>query len=79
MPSRRGPAVAVTVNGKIYVIGGAAVHPASTEVALQPAWPHRSVSTVEEYDPKSNTWSQRSSMPTSPNHAAVGVVDDKST
>lgn len=77
MPSKRGSAVAATVNGKIYVMGGAAVHPGSSEIALQPARPHRSVGTVEEYDPKTNTWSERSSMPTARNHAAVGVVNNK--
>ena len=77
MPSKRGSAVAATVNGKIYVIGGAAPHPGSSETALYPARPHRSVDTVEEYDPKTNTWFQRSSMPTARNHAAVGVVNDK--
>lgn len=77
MSTKRGSAVAATANGKIYVIGGAAVHPGSSEPALQPARPHRSVDTVEEYDPKTNTWSERSSMPTARNHAAVGVVNNK--
>ena len=77
MPMKRGSAVAATANGKIYVIGGAAVHPGSSEPALQPTRPHRSVDTVEEYDPKTNTWSERSSMPTARNHAAVGVVNNK--
>lgn len=77
MPSKRGSAVAATVNGKIYVIGGASLHPGSSETALYPARPHRSVSTVEEYDPKTDTWSERSSMPTARNHAAVGVVNNK--
>lgn len=77
MPTKRGSAVAATVNGKIYVIGGAALHPGSSELALYPARPHRSVDTVEEYDPKTNTWSKRSSMPTARNHAAVGVVNNR--
>ena len=77
MATKRGSAVAGTVNGKIYVIGGAAVHPGSSEPALHPARPHRWVGTVEEYDPKTNTWSERSSMPTARNHAAVGVVNNK--
>jgi N-acetylneuraminic acid mutarotase len=77
MPSKRGSAVAATVNGKIYVIGGAALHPGSNETALYPTRPHRSVGAVEEYDPKTNTWSERSSMPTARNHAAVGVVNSK--
>lgn len=77
MPTKRGSAVAATANGKIYVIGGAALHPGSSEPSLQPTHPHRSVDTVEEYDPKTNTWSERSSMPTARNHAAVGVVNNK--
>ncbi len=77
MPTKRGSAVAATVNGKIYVIGGATVHPGSSEPALHPTRPHRSVGTVEEYDPKTNTWSERSSMPTARNHAAIGVVNNK--
>ncbi len=77
MPSKRGSAVAATVNGKIYVIGGAALHPASRETALYPARPHRSVDTVEEYDPQTNRWSVRSSMPTARNHAAIGAVNNK--
>jgi len=64
MPSKRGSAVTATVNGKIYVIGGAALHPGSRETALYPVRPHRSVGTVEEYDPKTDAWSERSSMPT---------------
>lgn len=77
MPTKRGSAVAAAVNGKIYVIGGAAPHPGSSEPALHPARPHRSMSNVEAYDPKTNTWSDRSSMPTARNHAAVGVVNNR--
>src|SRR2546421_10187154 len=77
MPTRRGSPVAATVGGKIYVIGGASTHPGSGEPAVHPARPHRSVATVEEYDPPSNTWRARSPMPTARNHAAVGVVNGK--
>ncbi|WHZ26534.1 MAG: hypothetical protein OJF51_001329 [Nitrospira sp.] len=77
MPSKRGSAVAAAVNGKIYVIGGAGLHPGSSETALYPARPHRSVDTVEEYDPQTNSWSVRSSMPTARNHAAIGAVNNK--
>ncbi|MBS0169568.1 MAG: hypothetical protein JSR62_04380 [Nitrospira sp.] len=77
MPTKRGSAVAAAVNGKLYVIGGAAMHPGSKEPALQPTRPHRSVDTVEEYDPATNTWSARASMPTARNHAAVGAVRGK--
>jgi N-acetylneuraminic acid mutarotase len=77
MPTRRGSPVAATVNGKIYVIGGATTHPGSSEPAVHPARPHRAVGTVEEYDPATNTWRARSPMPTARNHAAVGVVNGK--
>jgi N-acetylneuraminic acid mutarotase len=77
MPTKRGSPVAATVNGKIYVIGGASVHPGSSEPAVLPTRPHRSVSAVEEYDPATNTWRARSPMPTARNHAAIGVVNNK--
>lgn len=77
MPTKRGSPVAAAVGGKIYVIGGATTHPASTEPSVHPARPHRAVGTVEEYDPATNTWRARSPMPTARNHAAVGVVGGK--
>jgi N-acetylneuraminic acid mutarotase len=77
MPTKRGSPVAATVNGKIYVIGGASTHPGSPEPAVLPTRPHRSVGTVEEYDPATNVWRARSPMPTARNHAAIGVVNDK--
>src|SRR5207302_9557276 len=48
-----------------------------TEPAVLPTRPHRSVGTVEEYDPATNTWRARSPMPTARNHAAIGVVNNK--
>jgi N-acetylneuraminic acid mutarotase len=39
MPSRRGAAAAAVVDGKIYVIGGAGLHPGSKETSLHPAPP----------------------------------------
>ena len=77
MPSKRGAAVAAVVGGKIYVIGGAALHPGSKETSLHPARPHRAVDTNEVYDPATNTWEKRQTMPTARNHAAIGVVNNK--
>jgi N-acetylneuraminic acid mutarotase len=77
MPTKRGSPVAAAVGGRIYVIGGATTHPGSPEPAVHPARPHRSVGTVEEYDPATNTWRARSSMPTARNHAAIGAVNNK--
>jgi N-acetylneuraminic acid mutarotase len=77
MPTKRGSSVAAVVGGKIYVIGGASTHPGSSEPAVHPARPHRSVGTVEEYDPGTNSWRPRSPMPTARNHAAIGAVNNK--
>ena len=77
MPSKRGSALAAVVGDKIYVIGGAALIPGSKETAIFPTHPHMSVGTVEEYDPATNTWRERSAMPTPRNHAAIGVVAGK--
>jgi N-acetylneuraminic acid mutarotase len=77
LPTRRGSPNAAVVNGKIYVIGGAGFHPGSRETAVHPARPHRSLATNEVYDPATNTWESRSTMPTARNHAAAGVVNNK--
>jgi N-acetylneuraminic acid mutarotase len=77
MPTRRGSPVAAAVGDKIYVIGGATTPPGSKETVVHPARPHVSVATVEEYDPATNSWRQRASMPTPRNHATAGVVNGK--
>jgi N-acetylneuraminic acid mutarotase len=77
LPSKRGSAVAAVAGDKIYVIGGATTPPGSKETAVHPARPHVSVGTVEEYDPATNSWRQRSPMPTPRNHATAGVVNGK--
>ena len=77
MPSKRGAAAAAVVGGKIYVIGGAGLHPGSKETAVHPARPHRSVDTNEVYDPATNSWATRQTMPTARNHAFIGAVNNK--
>lgn len=77
MPTPRGAGVAALVGGRIYVIGGASVHPGAQLVGLTPTGPHRSLDTNEVYDVAKNTWQTRSPMPTARNHMAVGVVNGK--
>jgi len=77
LPSKRGSANAIVHQGKVYVIGGAGVHPGSKETAVHPARPHRSLGTNEVYDPATNSWESRQSMPTARNHAAAGIVNNK--
>ena len=77
MPTKRGSPVAAVVGDRIYVIGGATVPLNSKEVSIHPARPHRSVGTVEEYDPAANTWRERTPMPTPRNHATGGAVNNK--
>lgn len=77
LPTKRGSPNAVVHDGKIYVIGGAGIHPGSKETAVHPARPHRSLGTNEVYDPATNTWETRQPMPTARNHAAIGVVNNK--
>ena len=77
MPTARMAPVAAEVDGKIYVIGGASVHPGAKLVSLGPKVPHQSLNTNEVYDPVTNTWQTRMTMPTPRNHAAAGVVNGK--
>jgi N-acetylneuraminic acid mutarotase len=77
MPSKRGSPVAAAVGDKIYVIGGVTLTPGSSETALNFNTPQSVVGTVEEYDPATNTWRERSPMPTPRNHAAIGAVNGK--
>ena len=77
MPTRRGSPVAAVVNDRIYVIGGAMLPSGSKEPAVLPNRPHRSTGIVEEYDPATNTWRERTSMPTPRNHAVAGAVNGK--
>ena len=63
MPTARGSINANFVNGILYVIGGYG----SSEI----------VDVNEAYDPLSDKWTFRASMPTPRHHAASVVVDDQ--
>ena len=68
MPTARSHAPAAAVDGKIYVIGGGAFieYPEAN-----------SFSTVEEYDPETDTWTRKADMPTPRNGCSAGVVNGK--
>ena len=66
-----------SAGGKLYVIGGATMLPGSKDTAIHPARAHRSLTTVEEYDPATNSWRERSMMPTPRNHLAIGTVNGR--
>jgi uncharacterized repeat protein (TIGR01451 family) len=62
MPTARSGLASVTLNGKIYAIGG---------------YDGSYLSTVEEYDPATNAWGQRTSMPTARAYLAAAVINGK--
>lgn len=63
MPTPRADLAAVTVNGKIYVVGGYnGTH---------------NLATMEEYDPETDTWTPRASMPTVRGWLTATVLDGK--
>jgi N-acetylneuraminic acid mutarotase len=79
MPTPRGSAMAVTVGGKIFVIGGAHANIPGKPLT-EPLWvgvPQIVTGTVEEYDPVANTWRTRAPMPTGRNHFFAAAVDGK--
>ena len=55
MPTPRWTQTSAVVNGKIYIIGG---YPSEGEPG------ERALSTMEEYDPTTNTWTRKTDMPT---------------
>jgi N-acetylneuraminic acid mutarotase len=64
MPTTRMLLGTCALNGKIYAIGGC------------PA-PDMGISTVEEYDPETDTWTRRANMPTPRAGLGVSVVNGK--
>jgi N-acetylneuraminic acid mutarotase len=79
MPTARGSAQAVVVDGKIFVIGGAHAN-IPGKPPTEPLWvgvPQIVTGAVEEYDPATNTWRTRAPMPTGRNHFFAAAVDGK--
>jgi N-acetylneuraminic acid mutarotase len=77
MPTKRGAAAAAVANGKIYVTGGAASLDGVTENGIHPTRPHNVMSTVEEYDPATNSWRSVRNMLVPRNHHVTASVGDR--
>ncbi len=70
MPTARTGFATSLVNGKVFVIGG--------NIQLKRGeFGDISTSTVEMYDPKTDTWEQKANMPTARSDVSVSVVDGK--
>ncbi len=67
MPTARYSLAVCVVNNKIYAIGGYKYNYYSSGF----------LNTVEEYDPATDTWQQKTNMPTARFGLAVGVVNNK--
>jgi len=68
MPTARQGVVAAAVDGIIYAIGGNLGRDAGGDINL---------STVEAYDPATDTWTKKADMPTARAQPAIAVVDGK--
>jgi len=69
MPTARLCLATEVVDGKIYAIGGHLAEPAVSGAA--------GLSTVEEYDPVTDTWTRKADMPTPRTGLSASVVDGK--
>jgi N-acetylneuraminic acid mutarotase len=65
IPTPRQAAVAATVDGKIYVVGGAGGSSGEP------------IATVEVYDPTTDSWAIAADIPTARLGAAIGAIDGK--
>lgn len=71
LTERRGFATTV-VDNKVYLIGGSLIE--DVKRGIRDPGPF-GISTVEEYDPQTNTWRRRADMPTPREYPKVAVVD----
>jgi N-acetylneuraminic acid mutarotase len=68
MPTARGALTATFVNGILFAIGGQK----SSDIVSSDI-----LNTNEAYDPNTDTWTKKASMPTSRHHAASSAIDGK--
>jgi len=77
LPTKRGAAVAVEVDGKIYVIGGATTVAGSKDPYFTFFGPSLVLTTNEVFDPATNKWESRRPMSVARNHAYAAPVNGK--
>jgi N-acetylneuraminic acid mutarotase len=77
LPSKRGSAAAVQVNGKVYVVGGASTAEGSKDVAISNATTVNNLTRNDVYDIATNTWSSAAPMALPRNHMFSGTVNGK--
>ena len=68
MPTPRWSPASGVVNGKIYVVGGTVVPRAGDR---------QNLTTVEVYDPETDTWAQGVDMPTARGWLSASLIDGK--
>ncbi len=72
MPTARQGLSTSVVNGRIYAIGGSASSSSGYSTSSV-----KNFSTVEEYDPETDTWATKSEMPTARGYHSANVVDGR--
>ena len=77
LPSKRGSAAAVLVNGKVYVIGGATTADGSKDTAISNATTVNNLTRNDVYDIATNTWTSAAPMALGRNHMFSGAVNGK--
>jgi N-acetylneuraminic acid mutarotase len=77
MPLRRMAAAAVEWGGKIYVVGGAGPWPGLENEPLGGEAPARIVDANHMYDPATNAWTPRQTLPTPRTHMFAGAVNGR--
>jgi N-acetylneuraminic acid mutarotase len=78
MPTPRNALSTAVVDGKVYAIGGWGYdRPEGGWEAIDPNLTGQDFSTVEAYDPKTDTWETRAAMPTPRSHMTVSALGGK--
>jgi len=78
MPTPRNALSTAVVDGKVYAIGGWGYdRPEGGWESIDPTMTGQDFSSVEVYDPKTDTWATRADMPTPRSHMTVSALGGK--